>query len=277
MTPYLDTLVSNFRECARLAGIFVPEVSITLEQFSAPHRPPSTLAKNRFAVYAFFWNNQCLKVGKVGQNSQARFTSQHYLPSSSNSNLAKSVLAHKDELGLNSLTDATVGNWIKENTERANFILDAQLGIPVLSLLEAFLQSALRPRFEGFASQRGAMPPNPTLKPCSAKVSSPLAPFLATTETGRDKLSTISMFYGILIRMFFRDTQKHPLSHIHADFQGKVAVYSIPDGTLLAGDLPQNKHKLVVAWIEIHQEDLLADWELAVNGKKPFTIKGLDQ
>ena len=56
-----------------------------------------------------------------------------------------------------------------------------------------------------------------------------------------------------------------------------VAVYSIPDGELLAGRLPPNKHKLVVAWIEIHQEDLLADWDLAVNGRKPFPIKGLDQ
>jgi hypothetical protein len=54
-------------------------------------------------------------------------------------------------------------------------------------------------------------------------------------------------------------------------------VYSILDGTLLAGELPQNKHKLVVAWIEIHQEDLLADWKLAANGKQPFPIKGLDQ
>lgn len=36
--------------------------------------------------------------------------------------------------------------------------------------------------------------------------------------------------------------------------------------------------KLVDAWIEIHQEDLLlVDWELAVNGKKPFPIRGLDQ
>jgi hypothetical protein len=34
---------------------------------------------------------------------------------------------------------------------------------------------------------------------------------------------------------------------------------------------------LVVAWTEIHQEDLLADWNLAVHGKKPFSIKGLDQ
>jgi hypothetical protein len=55
------------------------------------------------------------------------------------------------------------------------------------------------------------------------------------------------MFYGILIRMFFRDTQKHHAPHIHADYQGKVAVYSILDGTILAGDLPPNKNKLVVA------------------------------
>ncbi len=90
-------------------------------------------------------------------------------------------------------------------------------------------------------------------------------------------MPTISMFYGILIRMFFRDIERHNLPHIHADYQGSVGVYSIIDGTLLAGALPSNKHKLVVAWIEIHKDDLLADWELAVNGKKPFPIKGLDQ
>jgi len=37
------------------------------------------------------------------------------------------------------------------------------------------------------------------------------------------------------------------------------------------------KQKLIVAWIEIHKDDLLANWELAVNGKTPFKIKGLDQ
>ncbi len=90
-------------------------------------------------------------------------------------------------------------------------------------------------------------------------------------------MPTISMFYGILIRMFFKDIEKHHLPHIHADYQEKVAVYSISDGKVLAGELPSNKHKLVVAWIEIHKEDLIANWSLAVNGKKPFPIKGLDQ
>ena len=64
------------------------------------------------------------------------------------------------------------------------------------------------------------------------------------------------MFYGVLIRMFFRDTEKHFIPHIHADYQGLVGVYSIPDGILLAGELTPNKHKLVVAWIEIHRDDL---------------------
>lgn len=90
-------------------------------------------------------------------------------------------------------------------------------------------------------------------------------------------MPTISMFYGILIRMFFKDIDKHKLPHIHAEYQGDTAVYSILDGKLLAGSLPVKKDKLVIAWIIIHQDDLLADWELAVNGKTPFKIKGLDQ
>jgi hypothetical protein len=90
-------------------------------------------------------------------------------------------------------------------------------------------------------------------------------------------MPTISMFYGILIRMFFRDIEKHHLPHIHAEYQGEVAVYSIDNGEVLSGQIPPKKHKLVVAWIEIHQEDLMADWELAVNGRKPFRIRGLDQ
>jgi len=90
-------------------------------------------------------------------------------------------------------------------------------------------------------------------------------------------MPTISMFYGILIRMFFKDTEKHSLPHIHADYQGQVAVYSIPDGKLLAGSMDSRKEKLIAAWIEIYKDDLMADWQLAVNGKTPFKIRGLNQ
>lgn len=90
-------------------------------------------------------------------------------------------------------------------------------------------------------------------------------------------MPTISMFYGILVKMFLYDTDKHNTPHIHVEYQSETAVYSIADGQVLAGKLPPKKHKLVVAWIEIHNEDLIADWQLAVNGKKPFPIRGLDQ
>ena len=90
-------------------------------------------------------------------------------------------------------------------------------------------------------------------------------------------MPTISMFYGVLIRMFFYDTDKHNVPHVPAEFQGQVAVYSVPQGDLLAGSLPPKKHKMVVAWIAIHEDELMADWDLAVNGKRPFAIRGLDQ
>lgn len=65
--------------------------------------------------------------------------------------------------------------------------------------------------------------------------------------------------------------------HTFIRVPGARSGYSILDGAVLAGELPPKKHKLVAAWIEIRQEDLLADWDLAVNGKKPFPIRGLDQ
>lgn len=90
-------------------------------------------------------------------------------------------------------------------------------------------------------------------------------------------MPTISMFYGILIRMFFVDTDRHHRPHIHAEYQGRSAVYAISDGAVLDGSLPANKHKLVEAWISIHHDELMADWSLAVSGKTPFRIRGLDQ
>lgn len=90
-------------------------------------------------------------------------------------------------------------------------------------------------------------------------------------------MPTISMFYGVLIRMFFYDAEKHKQPHIHAEYQGNMAVYQIPDGEVLAGGLPAKRHKLVVAWIEIHQDSLMTNWELAINGKATFKIRGLDQ
>jgi len=88
-------------------------------------------------------------------------------------------------------------------------------------------------------------------------------------------MPTISMFYGIVIYLYFFDNERHKLPHIHARYQGQNASFSIVDGALLAGEIPTTKARLVQAWIEIHRENLLADWELAVNGQPPFPIDPL--
>jgi hypothetical protein len=86
---------------------------------------------------------------------------------------------------------------------------------------------------------------------------------------------TISMFYGILILMYFYDNKKHNLPHIHAEYGEYQAAIAIDDGTVLSGSLPSSKLKLVQAWIEIHREDLLVDWKLAVAGEPIFKIDPL--
>ena len=88
-------------------------------------------------------------------------------------------------------------------------------------------------------------------------------------------MAIISMFYGIIISMYYLDQQQHHLPHIHVRYQEQEAVISIPDGTILDGELKANKLKLVQAWIEIHQEDLMADWDLASQGQTIFKIDPL--
>lgn len=83
------------------------------------------------------------------------------------------------------------------------------------------------------------------------------------------------MFYGVIVLMYYFDNRKHQLPHIHVQYSGEEAVVSIPDGEVIEGAIRANKLKLVQAWIEIHQEDLMADWQLAVNGQQVFKIDPL--
>jgi hypothetical protein len=85
----------------------------------------------------------------------------------------------------------------------------------------------------------------------------------------------ISMFYGIIIRMYLLDTQQHNLPHIHARYAEFEAVVSIIEGEKLSGDLPRKQLRLVQAWIELHRDELMADWELASSGELPYKIAPL--
>ena len=88
-------------------------------------------------------------------------------------------------------------------------------------------------------------------------------------------MAIISMFYGIIVYLFFEDNKQHHLPHIHVKYQDEEAVLSIPDGELLDGNLKSNKMKLVQAWIVLHADELVADWDLAVNGQSIFKIDPL--
>ncbi|MDA0839527.1 MAG: DUF4160 domain-containing protein [Planctomycetota bacterium] len=72
-------------------------------------------------------------------------------------------------------------------------------------------------------------------------------------------MPVISMFYGIIVSMYFLDNRQHKMPHIHAKYQDSEAVLSIPEGELLDGSLPPAKLRLVSAWIEIHRDDLMAN------------------
>jgi len=88
-------------------------------------------------------------------------------------------------------------------------------------------------------------------------------------------MPVISMFYGIIVSLYFQDNRRHKRPHIHARYQDDEAVIAIPEGELLEGSLPSGKMKMVLAWVEIHQEELMADWDLAVSGQQPFGIDPL--
>ena len=88
-------------------------------------------------------------------------------------------------------------------------------------------------------------------------------------------MPTISMFYGIIISMFFEIQEKHHLPHIHIRYKGYKASVAIEDARLLAGELPPRQLRMVQVWVDLHREELLADWELAMDGVEPFRIDPL--
>ena len=88
-------------------------------------------------------------------------------------------------------------------------------------------------------------------------------------------MPVISMFYGIIVYLYYIDNKQHMKPHIHVKYQGNEAVVAIPEGEVLEGGISRNRMKLVQAWIEIHQDELMADWELAVSGQQPYKIDPL--
>ncbi len=88
-------------------------------------------------------------------------------------------------------------------------------------------------------------------------------------------MPVVSAFYGLIISLYYKNNKRHHKPHIHVWYQDSEAVLSIPEGDIIEGSIPSNKMKLVQAWMEIHRDELLADWKLAADGQQIFKIDPL--
>lgn len=145
----VDKSVADFLKAASLAGAILRPDQVEVEILARPHKPPTRLPGEKMAVYAFFLGDRALKVGKAGPNSQPRYSYQHYNASSAPSTLAGSLIRNPAVVGIEGIEASNIGRWIREHTDRVNFLLPEELGDPVLSLLEAFLHVRWNPVFEG--------------------------------------------------------------------------------------------------------------------------------
>jgi len=82
----------------------------------------------------------------------------------------------------------------------------------------------------------------------------------------------LSMFFGIIIKMYNRSEHNPP--HFHAKYQDYEASFDM-DGKVIEGQFPKKQEKLVAAWVELHRDELLANWELAINKQTLYKIDPL--
>jgi hypothetical protein len=83
------------------------------------------------------------------------------------------------------------------------------------------------------------------------------------------------MFYGIVVMLFYYDNKQHNLPHIHVRYQDSKAIFAIDNAEMIEGNMPNKQKRLVQAWMEIHKDELIADWELAISGEQPYKIEPL--
>lgn len=153
-----EELADALAEAGRLARVDLDRRTLRVEILPAPHRRPSSLPPGGQAIYAFLLGDACLKVGKAGPKTKARFTSQHY-GDNAPSTLAKSIIKDREPVlrvvppharsEIELLSIASVGRWLEQNTTRLHIFVPAVAPRCALDLAEAFTQCRLRPLYEG--------------------------------------------------------------------------------------------------------------------------------
>lgn len=147
--------------------------------------PDCKLEDGKMGIYMFCYRYKdkevFLKIGKAGEKTKARFSTQHYCINKTKSTLAKSlikniqedridnevleeikqeitaiitkeeikqILDNSDNSNLKDKKDG-IKEWMKDNLTKINIVLDASLGNRVLSFFEEFFLFKYNPIFEG--------------------------------------------------------------------------------------------------------------------------------
>ncbi len=159
----LNELLADFTAVAERLRLPGWPCDVGTELVPAPHRPPR-LPPGYGAVYVFALSAYSgarapagpgagLKVGRVGPNSAARFTSQHYLPGSAGSTLASSLIRYPvmwPWLGIEQLDAQSVKPWMLGNLDRAHLYVAGD-AVPILAQLEVYVRARVGSIFEGAA------------------------------------------------------------------------------------------------------------------------------
>lgn len=143
-------------EYMRITGI---EVSVAFMP-NGPDHSPTSLQAGMCGVYAFLAGDCCVKVGKAGPKSKARWNSHHYnLDETTPSAMTKSIIKNRGQFKkcypdtkhreIDRLDKQNIQQWIKSNMDRMEFLMKYQGDGIALNLLEALVQYRLKPIFEG--------------------------------------------------------------------------------------------------------------------------------
>jgi hypothetical protein len=89
------------------------------------------------------------------------------------------------------------------------------------------------------------------------------------------RVPELSRFFGIIIRMYWEAGVRHHTPHFHAYYQDSTAIFNIDPIDLMEGSMPRRQLRLVEAWAELHQDELMRDWQRLQAGQSPIPIEPL--
>jgi hypothetical protein len=75
--------------------------------------------------------------------------------------------------------------------------------------------------------------------------------------------------------MFVEAGAGHHRPHFHAYSQNQSGVFAVDEIEMMAGDLAKKHERLVLAWAELHRDELMSNWERLQSGLPAVAVSPL--